>query len=128
MNELTTKQNEKTVSLCFMNNETFKQLVDGKTETELATLANNIYLSALKVVEDSNKSYGILKRQLDKMDKESVVYKIGLKKLERINETIENMNKQLDLLENEETKEFCWIKYMINYCLGNLNAIEEEEE
>lgn len=127
LEQLTIKQNGKNVSLCFMNNETFKELVDGKTESELVVIADKIYSSALKVLDDSNKSYGVLSRQIEKMDKNSVVYKMALKKLNKINTTIENMNTQLDLLEDDESEEFCWIKYMINYCLGNLNAIEDED-
>ncbi len=124
--ELYIEQNNKNVSLCFMNNETFKKLIDGKTETELVTIANAIYESALKVLEQNEKAYGVLSRQISKMDKNSVVYKMALKKQNSINKTIESINESLDALE-KDTEEFCWIKYMINVCLGNINAIEEEE-
>lgn len=125
--KLYTKQNGKNVSLCFINNETFKQLVENKTETEQLELGNNIYLSALKVLEDSNKRYGTLSRQLKMVDKDSILYTITNKKLEATNETIENINEALEALENGSDK-FYWLKYMIEACIGRVDAIQDEED
>lgn len=122
----TIKQNGKDISLCFMNNKTFKELIDGKTDVELVNVADAIYNSALKVLDDSNKRYGVLTRQMSKMDENSVLYTVALRKLDKINETIENINNALDALENDST-EFHWIKYMIETCLGKIDAIETEE-
>lgn len=125
--KLYTTQNGKNVSLCFINNETFKQLVENKTEKEQLELGNNIYLSALKVLEDSNKRYGTLSRQLKMIDEDSILYTITNKKLEATNETIENLNEALEALENGSDK-FYWLKYMIEACIGRVDAIEDEED
>ena len=124
--ELTIKQDGKTVSLCFMNNDSFKKELDGKNEDELLELGYAIYESALKVLESSNKQYGILTRQMKKMDKDSVFYKIASRKLEKTNKTIESLNEAIDSLESDDD-EFYWLKYMITRCIGTDNVNQDEE-
>ena len=123
--DLYVKQNNKDVSLCFMNNDTFKKMCENRTEEELVELANGIYESALKVLSDSEKRYARIKRQMDTMDEKSVLYEVALRKLEKTNKTIESINEALDNLE-EDKKEFCWIKYMIEACFGHVDEDEED--
>lgn len=124
--KLSIKQNGKDISLCFMNNDSFKKESEGKDENEMLMLGEAIYKSALQVLSNSNKQYGILSRQIQKMDEDSVFYKVANRKREKVNNTIETINGALDALETGEDKEFHWIAYMISKCIGTDNANEEE--
>ena len=124
MNEkLFTQQDGKNVSLCFMNNDTFKKLTENRTESEMVELAQLIYESALSVLSNSEKTYATLNRQLKMMDKDSLLYEMALRRKESVNNTIENLNSAINAMETGSS-EFHWVKYMIERCLG---AGQEEE-
>lgn len=127
-NKLTLKNSKgKEVSLCFLDGETFFKTVEGLNEDQLVEFADNIYKSAVNVSDKVNNQYGVLSRQIKKMDKNSVIYNMALKKLEKLNDQIESWNKVFKSLEEDkEEEEFIWVKFMINYCLGY--EYEEEEE
>lgn len=117
----------KEVSLCFLDGETFFKTVEGLNEDQLVEFADNIYKSAVSVSDRINSQYGVLSRQIDKMDKKSVVYSLALRKLEKLNSQIDNWNKIFKSLEEDnEEEEFIWVKFMINYCLGYEYNNEED--
>lgn len=110
-----TNSKNKQVSPCFLDNDAFKALIDGKNEDELLKIAFDIEQSAIEVENNCNERIAKLNRSNTFLsEKEGTESFIAMN-----NEKIESIQETIDSLQPND-KGFVWWKAMVSCILEKI--------